>query len=38
MDPGAIDACQEFNWWFDPEATRTVLRAPWKKMTITPIL
>ena len=27
----------EFNWWFDPEATRIVLRAPWKKVTITPI-
>ena len=37
IDPGAIDARREFNWWFDPEATRIVLRAPWKKMTITPI-
>src|SRR6476469_7379558 len=34
---GAIDARREFNWWFDPEATRIVLRAPWKKLTITPI-
>ena len=37
IDAGAIDARREFNWWFDPEATRIVLRAPWKKMTITPI-
>ena len=37
IDPGAIDARREFNWWFDAEATRIVLRAPWKKMTITPI-
>lgn len=31
IDPGALDARREFNWWFDPEATRIVLRAPWKK-------
>jgi len=37
IDEGAIDARREFNWWFDPEAARIVLRAPWKKMTITPI-
>jgi purine nucleosidase len=37
IDHGAIDARREFNWWFDPEAARIVLRAPWKKMTITPI-
>ena len=37
IDSGAIDARREFNWWFDPEATRIVLRAPWKKVTITPI-
>jgi len=37
IDTGAIDARREFNWWFDPEAARIVLRAPWKKMTITPI-
>src|SRR5207245_4254816 len=35
IDPGAIDARREFNWWFDPEAARIVLRAPWKKLTIT---
>ncbi len=37
IDPGALDARREFNWWFDPEAARIVLRAPWKKLTITPI-
>jgi inosine-uridine nucleoside N-ribohydrolase len=37
IDPGAIDARREFNWWFDPEAARIVLRAPWNKVTITPI-
>ena len=37
IDTGAIDSRREFNWWFDPEAARIVLRAPWKKMTITPI-
>ena len=37
IDPGALDARREFNWWFDPEAARIVLRAPWKKVTITPI-
>jgi len=31
------DARREFNWWFDPEAARIALRAPWKKITITPI-
>jgi purine nucleosidase len=37
IDTGALDARREFNWWFDPEAARIVLRAPWKKVTITPI-
>lgn len=37
IDKGAINSRREFNWWFDPEAARIVLRAPWKKMTITPI-
>jgi len=37
IDPGAHDARREFNWWFDPEAARIVLRAPWKKVTITPV-
>lgn len=33
----AIDGRREFNWWFDPEAARIVMRSPWKKITITPI-
>jgi inosine-uridine nucleoside N-ribohydrolase len=37
IDSGHLDARREFNWWFDAEATRIVLRAPWKKITITPI-
>jgi purine nucleosidase len=32
-----IDGRREFNWWFDPEAARIAMRAPWKKITITPI-
>jgi purine nucleosidase len=32
-----IDGRREFNWWFDPEAARIVMREPWKKITITPI-
>ena len=31
------DGRREFNWWFDPEAACIALRAPWKKVTITPI-
>ncbi len=31
------DARREFNWWFDPEAARIALCAPWKRVTITPI-
>jgi inosine-uridine nucleoside N-ribohydrolase len=31
------DARREFNWWFDPEAARITMRAPWKKVTITPV-
>jgi purine nucleosidase len=37
IDMGATDARREFNWWFDAEATQIVLRAPWHKVTITPI-
>ena len=38
-DNGGIsgDARREFNWWFDPEAVRVTMRAPWKKVTITPV-
>jgi inosine-uridine nucleoside N-ribohydrolase len=32
-----IDGRREFNWWFDPEAVRIVIRSPWKKITVTPI-
>ena len=32
-----IDGRREFNWWFDPESVRITMRAPWKKITITPI-
>src|SRR5579863_4058843 len=28
---------REFNLWFDPEAARIVLRAPWKKIVCTPV-
>lgn len=28
---------REFNWWFDPEAARIVLRAPWRRLTVTPV-
>ncbi|GMR24559.1 MAG: nucleoside hydrolase [Acidobacteriota bacterium] len=37
---GGIDAARyrrEFNWWWDPEAARIVLRAPWKQLMITPV-
>lgn len=37
---GGINRAQyqkEFNWLWDPEAARKVLRAPWKKVTITPV-
>lgn len=32
-----INGRREFNWWWDPEATRIVMSAPWKKITITPV-
>ena len=32
-----VDGRREFNWWFDPEAVRIVMRSPWKSITITPI-
>ena len=37
---GGIDVARyrrEFNWWWDPEAARIVLRATWKQLTITPV-
>jgi purine nucleosidase len=33
----SIDGRREFNWWFDPEAVRITMHAPWKKITVTPI-
>lgn len=39
-DNGGIsgaDARREFNWWFDPEAVRIVMRSPWNSITITPV-
>ena len=32
-----INGRREFNWWFDPEAARIVMSAPWKKIVITPV-
>jgi len=32
-----INGRREFNWWWDPEAVRIVMSAPWKKITITPV-
>src|SRR5258708_21317232 len=28
---------REFNFWWDPEAVHIVLRAPWKKITVTTV-
>jgi purine nucleosidase len=37
-DPEFANApTHEFNLWFDPEAARIVLRAPWKKIVCTPV-
>ena len=37
-DPEFMNAPRhEFNLWFDPEAAHVVLRAPWKKITCTPV-
>jgi purine nucleosidase len=32
-----INGRREFNWWWDPEAARIGMSAPWKKITITPV-
>ena len=34
---GGIQTLPEFNFWMDPEAARRVLRAPWPKITVTPL-
>jgi purine nucleosidase len=37
-DPEFVNSPRrEFNLWFDPEAARIVLRAPWKKVICTPV-
>jgi purine nucleosidase len=33
----ASDPRHEFNFWFDPEAAHIVLKAPWAKITCTPV-
>lgn len=38
VDPEwAMSNRREFNFWWDPEATHMVLRAPWKKVTVTTV-
>lgn len=32
-----VNGRREFNWWFDPEAVRIVMSAPWKKIVMTPV-
>jgi inosine-uridine nucleoside N-ribohydrolase len=37
-DPEFISSPRhEFNFWFDPEAAKSVLEAPWKKIICTPV-
>jgi purine nucleosidase len=37
-DPESINTPRhEFNIWFDPEAAHIVVRAPWNKITCTPV-
>lgn len=33
----ALSSRREFNFWWDPEAAHIVLRAPWRKITVTPV-
>jgi len=35
--PGKTANRREFNFWWDPEAVHIVLRAPWKKITVTTV-
>lgn len=35
--PGNTTPAAEFNWWFDPEATRITLRAPFREQVLVPI-
>jgi inosine-uridine nucleoside N-ribohydrolase len=32
-----INGRREFNWWFDPEAVRITMSAPWRRIVITPV-
>ena len=34
--PGNTTPAAEFNWWYDPEAIRVALRAPFPKQTVVP--
>ena len=37
-DPEFLNAPRhEFNFWFDPQAAKSVLEAPWKKIVCTPV-
>lgn len=33
----SVASRREFNFWWDPEAAHIVLRAPWRKITVTPV-
>jgi inosine-uridine nucleoside N-ribohydrolase len=35
--PGNTTPTAEFNWWFDPEAVRIALRAPFREQIVVPI-
>ena len=35
--PGNSTPAAEFNWWFDPEATRISLRAPFREQIVVPL-
>jgi inosine-uridine nucleoside N-ribohydrolase len=35
--PGNSTPAAEFNWWFDPEAIRIVLRAPFREQIVVPL-
>jgi inosine-uridine nucleoside N-ribohydrolase len=35
--PGNSTPAAEFNWWFDPEATRISLRAPFREQVVVPL-
>jgi hypothetical protein len=36
-DSTMLQPRREFNYWWDPEATRMALRAPWPKVTVTTV-